>query len=94
MKKKIILLAALLVVIIPFYNVKAITCRANIEVEYVNMDNLYTEETYITYDENDEHTYNYLPNTIGETNYVIYLSLIHISEPTRRRDSSRMPSSA
>lgn len=72
MKKKIFLLAALLVVIIPFYNVKAITCRANIEVEYVNMDNLYTEETYITYDENDEHTYNYLSNTIGETNYVIY----------------------
>ena len=25
---------------------------------------------------------------------VLYLSLIHISEPTRRRDSSRMPSSA
>ena len=24
----------------------------------------------------------------------LYLSLIHISEPTRRRDSSRMPSSA
>ena len=24
----------------------------------------------------------------------IFLSLIHISEPTRRRDSSRMPSSA
>ena len=25
---------------------------------------------------------------------VLFLSLIHISEPTRRRDSSRMPSSA
>ena len=25
---------------------------------------------------------------------ILHLSLIHISEPTRRRDSSRMPSSA
>ena len=28
------------------------------------------------------------------TEHVLHLSLIHISEPTRRRDSSRMPSSA
>lgn len=72
MKKKTLLLAALLLAIIPFYNVKASTCSTNIEVEYVNMDNLYTEETYITYDENNEYTYNHIFNVIGETYYVIY----------------------
>ena len=30
----------------------------------------------------------------GDAQMVVGLSLIHISEPTRRRDSSRMPSSA
>lgn len=73
MKKKIFLLVALLLAIIPFYNVKASACGTGITVEYVNMDNLYTEETYITYDENNEYTYNYIyNNVIGETNYVIY----------------------
>lgn len=73
MKKKTLLLAALLLAIISFYNVKASTCGTSIIVEYVNMDNLYTEETYITYDKNNEYTYNYIyNNVIGETNYVIY----------------------
>ena len=33
-------------------------------------------------------------HVVGEASTGEELSLIHISEPTRRRDSSRMPSSA
>lgn len=71
MKKKIFLLAVFTLVLIPFYDVKAIACGTGVTVEYVNMDNLYKEETYITYDEKNEYTYN-LSDAIGETYYVIY----------------------
>lgn len=72
MKKKLFLLAVFVLALIPFYDVKATACRRNVIVEYVNIDNLYKEETYITYDENNEYTYNNLFNVIGETYYVIY----------------------
>lgn len=72
MKKKLFLLAVFVLALIPFYDVKATACRTDVTVEYVNMDNLYKEETYITYDENNEYTYNNLFNVIGETYYVIY----------------------
>lgn len=71
MKKKIFLLAVFTLALIPFYDVKAIACGTGVTVEYVNMDNLYKEETYITYDEKNEYTYN-LSDAIGETYYVIY----------------------
>ena len=67
MKKKIFLLAVFVLALIPFYDVKAATCRRNVIVEYVNMDNLYKEETYITYEENNEYTYDDLINIIGKT---------------------------
>ena len=38
--------------------------------------------------------YNFAQNELNPRAAGINLSLIHISEPTRRRDSSRMPSSA
>lgn len=72
MKKKLFLLAVFVLALIPFYDVKASTCGIYVTVEYVNMDNLYKEETYITYDENNEYTYDYIFNDIGETYYVIY----------------------
>ena len=36
----------------------------------------------------------FVPFTVGENNTILLLSLIHISEPTRRLSRSRMPSSA
>lgn len=71
MKKKVFLLIALLVAIVPFYNVKAAICSQSIEVEYVNMENLYTKETYISYDDSEEYTSPINENT-GTTTYVIY----------------------
>ncbi len=72
MNKKIFLLAVFVLALIPFYDVKALQCGTSVTVEYVNMDNLYKEETYITYDEKNEYTYDELFNVIGETYYVIY----------------------
>ena len=48
MKKKIFLLAVFVLALIPFYDAKAATCGTNVTVEYVNMDNLYNDEKYIT----------------------------------------------
>ena len=48
------------------------------------------EQGYLTYAEiNDQ-----LPESVTESDQIDDLSLIHISEPTRRLRGSRMPSSA
>ena len=44
--------------------------------------------------ENGTLRYNELKKCLGITNVMLSLSLIHISEPTRRITRSRMPSSA
>lgn len=72
MKKKVLLLIILLLTMVPLYNIKAITLApTTVEVEYVNMDNLYLEETYISYDDNEKYTSSINENT-GTTTYVIY----------------------
>ena len=52
MKKKLFLIPVFVLALIPFYDVKALTCRI-VTVEYVNMDNVYNDEKYITYRENN-----------------------------------------
>ena len=49
------------------------------------------QSPYRASDNEDERQLDLIPLYLYEGKY---LSLIHISEPTRRRDSSRMPSSA
>ena len=47
MKKKTFLLVALLLSIVPFYNVKALTCSGGgLRIEYVDKNELYSKETY------------------------------------------------
>ena len=69
MKKKLFLLAVFVLALIPFYDVKALTCRI-VTVEYVNMDNLYNDEKYITYRENNID--GYVHKIVGEITYVMY----------------------
>lgn len=69
MKKKLFLLAVFVLALIPFYDVKAATCRI-VTVEYVNMDNLYNDEKYITYRENNID--GYVHKIVGEITYVMY----------------------
>ena len=70
MKKKLFLLAVFVLALIPFYDVKAKTCRTDVTVEYVNMDNLYNDEKYITYSENNID--GYVHKIVGEITYVMY----------------------
>ena len=70
MKKKLFLLAVFVLALIPFYDAKAATCGTNVTVEYVNMDNLYNDEKYITYSENNID--GYVHKIVGEITYVIY----------------------
>lgn len=71
MKKKIFLLAVFVLALIPFYDVKAMEpCRKKVIVEYVNMDNLYNDEKYTTYSENNID--GYADKIVGETTYVMY----------------------
>ena len=69
MKKKLFLLAVFVLALIPFYDVKALTCRI-VTVEYVNMDNLYNDEKYITYSKNNID--GYVHKIVGEITYVMY----------------------
>lgn len=69
MKKKLFLLAVFVLALIPFYDVKAARCRI-VTVEYVNMDNLYNDEKYITYRENNID--GYVHKIVGEITYVMY----------------------
>ena len=70
MKKKLFLLAVFVLALIPFYDVKALTCRTNVTVEYVNMNNLYNDEKYITYSKNNID--GYVHKIVGEITYVMY----------------------
>lgn len=70
MKKKLFLLAVFVLALIPFYDAKAATCGTNVTVEYVNMDNLYNDEKYITYSENNID--GNVHKIVGEITYVIY----------------------
>lgn len=70
MKKKLFLLAVFVLALIPFYDVKALTCRTNVTVEYVNMDNLYNDEKYITYSKNNID--GYVHKIVGKITYVMY----------------------
>ena len=69
MMKKLFLLAVFVLALIPFYDVKAAACRI-VTVEYVNMDNLYNDEKYITYRENNID--GYVHKIVGEITYVMY----------------------
>lgn len=69
MKKKLFLLAVFVLALISFYDVKAAACRI-VTVEYVNMDNLYNDEKYITYRENNID--GYVHKIVGEITYVMY----------------------
>lgn len=69
MKKKVFLLIALLLAIVPFYNVKA-ACRTEITVQYVDLENQYVGEAYERYfDEEYEET---IPDESEYITYVIY----------------------
>lgn len=70
MKKKLFLLAVFVLALISFYDVKAKTCRTDVTVEYVNMDNLYNDEKYITYSKNNID--GYVHKIVGEITYVMY----------------------
>ena len=70
MKKKLFLLAVFVLALISFYDVKAAACRTNVTVEYVNMNNLYNDEKYITYSKNNID--GYVHKIVGEITYVMY----------------------
>lgn len=68
MKKKIFLLVALLLAIIPFYNVRAACVRSTI-IEYINADELLSEEQY---DVKKTKSVSHGIRGIDNNNFVIY----------------------
>lgn len=68
MKKKTFLLVALLLAIVPFYNVKA-TCSATISFQYVDLEERYEEAYERYFDEEYEET---IPDESEYITYVIY----------------------
>lgn len=68
MKKKTFLLVALLLAIVPFYNVKAM-CRATILFQYVDLEERYEEAYERYFDEEYEET---IPDESEYITYVIY----------------------